>query len=409
MTAQLLIGGTDVSGVTYTATVSAGRDALDSQPDASVLELAMFGWRPAGQLADSVTLSDEHGTLFHGTVTDLAASLDPNLPDPWRTRVTAVGPLADLGRVVIGDEPWPAETDSQRVTRILDTAGAAHAVNGNVNGPLLLPSDVDRRPALELAQDTAGDALGVLWEQPSDPAAPIRYTPQRLRAWEPVAPLWSELPAGQSWSELPPAMTWDTWTTEHYPGVLTTPSLTLHAGIVLAAVDMSQQIGDLIRRVRIQYGPEVDQGDRAQVVMGDDIPELSRDTRLADEAGATLVADSLWRARREPGWHMTSATLKLWELPQATQAEIRSALAVGTRLTITDIDFDSPIGTQWQGYLEGWVHELDGATHYLTLQVVDRRLVEPSNRWQDIPPTLQWQEISPTLQWQDALGGFGNA
>lgn len=405
MTAVLTIAGQDVSGAGFEATVQTGRDSLDSQPDATVLEASIRGWRPAGRLGDTVTLGDVHGMMFHGAITDLGAELDPH-SGHWTVTMSAVGPLADLGRVVIGDVPWPSESDSQRVARILDTAGTPHAVNPNILGPILLPSDVDRQPALELAQDVAGDALGVLWEQPADPDTPIRYTPQRLRAWGAVVPTWSEIPATQTWADLPAGMTWDEWTTQHYGDVLTTPSLTLSAGVVVASVELSQQIGDLIGKVRITYGPEIEGSPRPQAVSGEGTPELSRDTRLADATSAAAVADSLWRARREPAWRLTAAELRLHAMPPSQVQTVRDSLAVGTKLTLTDIDFDSPLGATWQGYIEGWTHELDAERHILTLQVVDRRLIEPADRWQDISPTLRWQDISPTLRWQDATGGF---
>lgn len=409
MTAVLMIAGQDVSAAApWDVTVQTGRDSIDSQPDASVLEAVIQGWQSAGTLGDPVTLTDSFGMLFHGTITDLAAQLEPWTEHAWTVKVTAVGPLADLGRVVIGDEPWPQESDSARVARILTLAAAAHAVNPTIHGPAILPTDVDRRPALELAHDVAADALGVLWEQPGDPDMPIRYTPQRLRAWQPVIPAWDELPAPQTWADLPPAMTWDTWTTAHYPGDLTTPKLDIDAGRILADVELTQQISDLVRRVRIEYGPAPAEGEtRPEAIAGDGTPELALSTNLADQVSADTVADSMWRARRAPGWRMTRATLRLSELPPAEQQTIRDGLAVGAKLTLHNVNFTpAPIGPTWQGYVEGWTHSLTDARHTLTLQLVDRLLIEPATRWQDIPPAQEWQQITPAVTWDDTVGGF---
>ena len=403
MTATLTVGGSDVSSVTpYDVTVQAGRDSIDSQPDASVMDATVHGWRAAGRLGDPVVLSDVHGPMFHGTVTDLKCQLDPDTTHAWTTRLTAVGPLADLGRVVVGDEPWPEEMDSARIARILDVAGAPAQVDPAVLGPSMLPRDVDSKPALELAQEVAADALGVLWEQPADPTTPIRYIPQRLRAWGEVAPTWGELPPAQRWSDLPAARTWQTWTNDLAP-----QTLTVDARYVVADMELGQQVGDLVRRARVVYGTAPDSDTpRPQAALGEGTPEVSRETQIADETGALTVADTLWRSRREPAWRMNSLTLALSEMPPAEAATVRARLAVGTKLVVEHIDFDSPVGTTWQGYVEGWTHELADGDHRLVLRTVERRMIEPADRWQDIPPATRWNTIPATLKWQDTAGGF---
>lgn len=406
MTAALTVAGVDVTAVTHwNVQIDVGRDNVDDQPDASVLSATVDGWQPAGQSADPVTLTDDYGRLFTGTVTDLQTDLDPQRSTPWRTRITAAGPLADVGRVIVGDEPWPQESDSVRIVRILTLAGVnTDGVDPGIVGPAILPRDVDRQSALEQAQSVAGDAFGVLWEQPADPASPIRYSPQRLRTWTPVAIAWSELPA-TTWDATDPALIWADLDSALFQLPGAPSALTLHAGDVVADLELEQRIGDLVRTVRVTYGTETDDGDggtlpRPQAIAGTGIPEVGRDTQLADVTDAATLADTLWRSRREPAWLLRRVTLRpLEDMTPDTATAVRDALAVGTRLTIDGIAWPGPFGTVWQGYLEGWTHRLHPGAHVIDLFTSERIFTEPSDRWHDITDGTRWQDVGATVTW----------
>lgn len=401
MSAVLTVAGVDVSPRTLMdVTITAGRDDIDSQPDASVLSATIVDWRVAGRVGDPVVLADMHGRMFAGTVTDLSASMET--AGHWQVRLAATGPLADLGRVLLGDEPWPEESDSERVARIIALAGAPGHVDVAVLGPAMLPRDVDRKDAAELARQTADDALGVLWEQPSDPDTPIRYLPARLRSWAPTAVAWQELPAVE-WQAVNPGMTWATVDTGGGGSLPGDPgSLNLAAGEVVAWVTLTQGIGDLARCVRVVWGVEVSGGDRPQEIAGAGIPEISLTTELAAAGDAIAVADAVWRTRREPRWRLREVQILADALPSERVAEIRAALAIGARVTITGIDWDSPIGSTWQGYLEGWRHEIDEDGYAIWLRTSERALTEPADRWQDVAVGAVWSALPGDLSWSDA-------
>lgn len=377
MSAVLTLAGQDISAATlYDVTVGAGRGDIDQQPDASVLSATVEGWRPAGRIGDRVTLRDVHGPLFGGVVTDIDCQWWKNPKTGgkyWRTRITAVGPLADLGRTYIGDEPWPQETDSVRLDRILALARAPYLIDTGIPGPDLLPRDVDYQPALELAQGVAADARGLLWEQPGDLTTPIRYQPSQARSWDPAR------------------------------------MLTLDAGDVLATVTVTQRLGDVIRKVRVTYGPDPGDGSpRAQAVAGSGTPELQFDTQLADATDAQGIADTVWKSRREAGWRLQQLAVPLHLIDPADAAAIRDWLAVGALLQLVNINFDSPLGTIWNGYLEGWQHQLTNGEHQLIMFTSERRLTEPADRWQDISGAVHWQDVSPDTSWGElALSGWG--
>jgi hypothetical protein len=401
MTAVLTVGGLDMSPATiYDVSLTVGRDDVNTQPDASVLDATLHVWN-VGTVGDPVTLVDAAGALFTGTLTDLETTpIILTVPSRWETKLTAVGPLADLGRVLVGDEPWPQETDSERVWRIVELAGAPHAVDPNVLGPQILARDVDAQNAADLCRDVATDALGVFWEQPADPDTPIRYSPQRYRSWNAIVVTWDEVP--QSWDELNPAMTWADATSDYLPIAGVPLALELDAGEVRAEVVFSQRVGDLVRKARVVYGPDTGEAGRDETGFGAGTPEVKLDTQLADEGDALNVAETVVRSRREPKWRLSNVVLDQDHAPPIRWLEIRRQLTIGTRLTLT-LPTDSPVGAIWQGYLEGWDYQLlPGDGDILTLRTSERALSEPADRWQDLNPALTWAAVQPEETWDTA-------
>jgi hypothetical protein len=428
VTAVLTVGAArDISSVTVSdVTVDVGRASVDSQPEASVLSVGLVeGWETVGDVGQPCTLTDAVGGMFAGIVTDVDCS-PPENPDPratlfnlvtcqmassrakagkpWRVRLSAAGPLADLGRAIVGDEPWPQETDSARVYRILELAGAQHQVNPGLLGPDMVPRDVDSQPAADLCRSVATDALGTLWEQPSDPAQPIRYSPQSLRAWNPIALTWGSVDPAATWATVPPGLRWQDVTTDTLPIPGAPAALTLDCADILADVVFSQRLADLVAYVRVLYGPKPETGDRAEVTAGtpDGIPQVRLDGQLAEPGDAQAVADTIWRARREPMWRLSTITLRQQDLTPQKWAELRAALGVGTRLTI-NLPPSSPVGPTWQGFLEGWTHTILDDRHSVTLRTSERAMTEPADRWQDVTPTLTWAAVTPTETWDTAM------
>lgn len=169
----------DISCLVDEVSINHGRDDSGSQPDASSATLTLSpdqtGALPLPAAVEigatirvTTTLAGTTYDRFVGRLTDISLGWDDageGTPDEGIGQLVATGVLADLGRRVIGDVPWPQELDGARVSRIMAAAGIAldplYSDPGTVQ---ILARDVDAQPALELAQGVAADAGGILWQ-----------------------------------------------------------------------------------------------------------------------------------------------------------------------------------------------------------------------------------------------------
>jgi hypothetical protein len=154
-----------------TCTITVLSDALPQLPELGV-ELAVELGEATAALLGVDPGSDEWDQLrvrFAGHVTDLAVRPERNVSTGLQlVSITAVSPRARLGRLFVGDDPWPAESDAERAGRILSLAAARGAlVTGehDAGTVTVLGRDVDRLVALGLLDELAADSGGVLAER----------------------------------------------------------------------------------------------------------------------------------------------------------------------------------------------------------------------------------------------------
>jgi hypothetical protein len=175
----------DVTCLVDELAITYGRSETGEQPDpASVtIDVTVGPGTPLPEILDvgswvrvTTTIAGTTYDRFLGRVTDIAIGWDDagtQTPDAGVGQVVAVSVLADYARAIVGAEPFPQELDGERVARVLELAGLvldpATSDPGTVE---VIPRDIDARSALEVAQDTATSAGGLVWETPS---GDIRY------------------------------------------------------------------------------------------------------------------------------------------------------------------------------------------------------------------------------------------
>lgn len=211
------VNGTVVDkNVLVAFTIRGGRNSIDTQPSASGASLTFWArndpmtWlRADAQL--TVTIDPPTGlrdlypaTIWTGTVADIERSVTRTKTRTGTTidhiaRISATGELARLGRIVIGDTPWPKELDGPRMARIIKDAGY----------PVQDPD-----PATQMCTDPA------IWVKPGTPGGSwytdgtptdvvITHTPGTLTFKSPfVTRTWDNIDKSWSWDSTDPKQIW---------------------------------------------------------------------------------------------------------------------------------------------------------------------------------------------------------
>ena len=279
----------DLSTLVDQASLAHGRADADSQPEASSVTLdlsrGLTVTQPELELVEvgagitvTTLVAGSPFTRFQGTITDISYGWDDageDTPDRPLGQVLATGILADLGRRVVGAEPFPQELDGNRVARVMAAAGISldpfYSDPGTVQ---VIPRDIDSQPALEVAQETASSAGGMVWQTRD---GLVRYADA-----------------------------------DHRRGLL--PTLKLDACDVLVTPTWRRTTEGLINQVSVIYGVEPEGGERPSYSASNEQSiarygryELSTTTELAELPDAYSVASAVLAQNSTPTWVMGRA------------------------------------------------------------------------------------------------------
>jgi hypothetical protein len=365
-------GSSSVECQVLSAQLHHGRDDPTSQPVASSATLELVGPLPLEAVIGArVRLTAELGgvssTRFDGEVTDLGVGWDD--VDHPRPRVIAVGDLARLGRRPIGDVPWNQELDGARVARILQLAGfPTDAFLSDPGTVQVLARDVDRQPALALAQSTAEDGAGIVWQ---DREGRIRYADALHRRGAAL-------------------------------------ELELRSCDVGIGLGWEASLEGLVNDVHLRYGPTPEGSEQPEVYATDaasiDARGLfgaSLSTSIATVVDAQKRADLIVARQAVPAWLLGGLELDLALFDDATTAAILG-LDVHDLLSITGLPEGSPVTSAFL-WVEGWRETIEGVDGGVTWQLSfassDYCRTSAAPLWDDLPSSLTWDTVDPARTW----------
>lgn len=103
-------------------------------------------------------------TPFDGRITDAVLSWDDTLGMP-RLDLTCADASAEHANLMIGSDPWPAETAAERIARAIDAARIPiRTVIDPAPGALTLaPKDIDSQSLAQVLRDIASSTGAILW------------------------------------------------------------------------------------------------------------------------------------------------------------------------------------------------------------------------------------------------------
>lgn len=388
VTVTAVTGGAavDISCLVDTLTIHHGRDDTDSQPEASsaTVDMSLDTDDPADALPTALDIgatikvtTTVSGTVygrFTGRVTDIAEGWNDegeDTPNAVAVRVIATGPLADMGRRVVGDIPWPLEIDGDRVHRIFTAAGlpwdAATSDPGTVQ---ILPRDVDSQPALDTAQSVAADAGGMVWETRD---AQIRYADSN-----------------------------------HRRNAIS--DLTLDSCDILVTPTWSRTTSGLINDVSIGYGVPPAGSEQSRYLASDPVSKgrfgtyaFTTATQLNALADATAMGQLILTRNHLPVWIMSTLPVDVAGL---SVADTKTLLGLDMHglINLTGLPAAGTAPTSAYLWVEGWNETLEWGTHELELVVSGYCRTTPPPRWDDMLPAWTWDAppIAPSLTWDDA-------
>lgn len=371
----------DVSCLVDSVSLKYGREDTDSQPEAASCTLEM-SWDSeatslpggldigASVLVTTTLLGQPAVTRFAGQVTDISQGWEEageDTPDRVVAQVMAMGMLANLGRRIVGDVPWPQQLDGARVSAIMAAAGVV--LSGATSDPgtvQILARDVDSQAALDLAQEVASDAGGVLW---ATPAGDIRYADA-----------------------------------QHRRGTLV--ALALDACDILVTPTWRRTTEGMVNGVSIGYGVAPDGGEQPRYVAerADSKArygewELVTSTQLAAAADAQAMGLDLLTNNSHPVWVLGALPLDVVSL-SAEDTAILLGLQMHDLVSVTGMPAAGSVPTSTSLWVEGWSESLAWGAHSLELVVSGYCRTAPAPRWDDVKPETTWDSAPGT--WDDA-------
>ena len=385
--------------------IRSGRNDVTTQPQPGYASISL--WTDANDplnvaLSQSVSIAINKGTsgtqeIFAGIISDIDISLQAYGSDGSIAvySITAVGPLSQLNRHLVGGANYAKEFDGTRILNILseaflqswsdlsptitwndlptETTWASYdATNvalvdnltANVDVPgvyELMAYSSGEDDAYTLAQQAANSGRGVLWEGGD---GDLHYDDYASRA-----------------SAIP---------------------LTLTADDILAkGLRTAAQWGEIVNDVNVTYraGTENARDENSIIQYG----QLSgtRTTQLHNAADALAQAQDFLESRAYPRMYPETITIPLHS-PTVSDATRDALAAVYNGLRVNTSALPAVFGTTFDGFVEGYTWNLTRYTSELALTFSAYSETYLSIIWNQIPPPTTWAGYTPSTQeWDD--------
>lgn len=382
-----------------------GRNDVTTQPQPGYASISL--WTDASDplsvsLSQAVSISINKGTsgtqeIFAGIISDIDISLQAYGSDGSIAiySITAVGPLSQLNRHLVGATGYAKEFDGTRILNILseaflqswsdvgptitwndlptETTWASYdatnvALVDNLTANVVVPGDYElmayssgEDDAYTLATQAANSGRGVLWEGGD---GDLHYDSYATRS--------------------------------------TASPLTLTADDILArGLRTAAQWGEIVNDVNVTYraGTEVARDENSIIQYG----QLSgtRSTILHNSADALAQAQDFLESRAYPRMYPETITIPLHS-PTVSDATRDALAAVYNGLRVNTSALPVVFGTTFDGFVEGYTWNLTRYTAELALTCSAYSETYLSIIWDQEPPTLTWAGYTPITQaWQD--------
>lgn len=304
-------------------------------------------------------------TVFTGKVTSLTneVRVATGVVTITYVNITAVAPLSVLALTQSGVVDYPSETESQRITRILNETGVTQdTIDTGIY--TLLARTANPKDALTLCNAYAGTATGAIYETQ---AGAVGYANENRRNTDAL--------------------------TNGYFAILSD-----YINQVTIRSQLSQ--GDVINSAKIGYN----NGSYVTVTSSGSTATYGTiagtlNTEISNETDATLLANIYIGMRAYPKTSLSSVEVRIDEPSMdATTLDKMLNIYFGMPISIASLPLTISAAT-YQGFVEGWTLAFSQLSGKITLRTTEKTYSYRPTQWEDAPPAQQWQAVGATIQW----------
>lgn len=305
-------------------------------------------------------------TLFTGILTDVGGAfyVSDTAGGVGVATLTAVAPMAEMARTVVGRTAYPQETDAARIQRILTESGVTidtiDAAIYTFSARTASPTD-----AFNLANNYANSVLGCIYETTD---GKVGYANEGRRRQTAITNGFTSIPKDS---------------------------------IIINSINSNQTITDVMNLTNVIYSAGTSTFNNASSQTTYGVIGASLTTELVNQADADTIAKTLLNLRAQPQTNLSQFSVRMLD-PTLTTTQINNLVAVyfGQPVTVTGLPNTIYNGT-YEGYIEGWNWSFSPANITLNLKTSQEAYSYRNTRWQEVSAALTWNAVTPTLQWQN--------
>jgi hypothetical protein len=371
-----------IDGVDYSdeslngVSINYGRSSIWEQPRAGYASIQIINATNspiAIVLNNPVTITVDNSTgtpvtVFTGKVSSISSSIQSlgAVGTVVVHSITAIGPMADMSRVLTHTSSFPKEYDDIRLNSILTTSGVTIDVVDTPGVYEFAATTPNPNDCYYWASYYAQMAFGYIYETTD---GKVGYANESRRTND----------------------------ANDY-GYLDIPTDVILGRSIQSQLNTSNLINDVL--LEYKNNQTVTSTSSSSITT---YGKRSSDIKTELEQGtqAQTQADRYRALRSTPETLLQNFTVQL-NTTAMTNSVRNALLAVYMGLPVQVDHFPNGIFQGiYRGFVEGWNLSISQNSATLSLNVSKFTLSITPTRWQDVLATLQWEDVDPTLEWSD--------
>lgn len=305
-------------------------------------------------------------TVFTGKVTDVSNNVQASGDSGTVviSTITAIAPLGQMSRAIVGSSAYPKEYDDDRMTTILTEAGVTIDVVDTPPVYEFTARSANPADAYSLATYYAQMAFGYVYETTD---GKVGYANESRRL--------NEVQDNGYWT-IP----------ENY--------------ILWSGVSSNRTLNDIMNSIILTYksNASVSASDIGSVATYGEIGSRVN-TELENLSEAQYQADHYIALRALPQTNLSQFSVMLdSSFISSADLDIFLEMYMGKPIQILNLP-NAVMDSVYKGFIEGWVLSFNEYQANMTLTSTDSSLSIVPTRWQDVSALQKWSDVGATVKW----------